>query len=40
MSVQKTFQYKQCLCVLTFPKRNAKLIDQICIIYKPEKNLS
>ena len=34
MSVLNTFQHKQCLCILTFPKRNAYFIGQFCIICK------
>ena len=37
MSLLNTLQYKQCLCILTLPKRNEKFIDQICIIYRKRK---
>ena len=39
MSVLNALQYKQCLCILTLPRHDAKFIDQICLIYIPEKNL-
>ena len=37
MSLLYTVQYKQCLCILTFPKCNALFVDQICTNYRPEK---
>ena len=37
MSVLNTFQYKHCLCILTFSKCDEEIIDQICIIYRPEE---
>ena len=36
MPVLNTFQDKQCLCMLTRPKCNESLIDQILISYRPE----
>ena len=38
MSVLNTFQYKQCLCILTFPQCNTQFTDQIFTIYRPEKS--
>ena len=35
MSVLNTFQYKQCLCILTPSKSNEKFVDLIWIIYRP-----
>ena len=39
MLALKKLQYKQCLRVLTLPKRNVKFIDQICTIHRPEKSV-
>ena len=38
MSVLNTFQYKQCLCILTLPKCNTYFTDQIFTFYRPEKS--
>ena len=38
MSVLNTFQYKHCLCILTLPKFNTLLTEQIFTIYRPEKS--
>ena len=38
MAVLNTFQYKQYLCILTLPKCNTEITDQIFTIYRLEKS--